>query len=197
MPINPKYLAQFSPGKYYHIYNRSPSQKIMFINHDNYLFFLQQLKKYLSGYLNFFAYCLFPNHFHLFVQVKDCDERTNDINAIISNQFKKMFIAYSNAFNKMHNMHGGIFQTPFRRILVDDEDYFSAIIYYIHYNPQHHNINIALEDYLYCSYPGFTSDKPTLLEREGVLKWFGGKEAFIKYHKMQYNGYFGNDFLIE
>jgi REP element-mobilizing transposase RayT len=196
MPINPKYLAKFYPGSYYHIYNRSHSQKKMFLNHDNYIFFLQLFKKYLSNYLDLFAYCLLPNHFHLFIKVKENEQPDESTNDIISNQFKKMFIAYSNAFNVMHNLHGGIFETPFRRILVDDDNYFSGIIYYIHCNPVHHNLSIAINKYAYSSYKSFLSDKPTLLQREKMFKWFGGKDAFIKYHEIQKANYLPNEFLI-
>ncbi|MBA2563017.1 MAG: hypothetical protein H0V14_08920 [Chitinophagaceae bacterium] len=41
------------------------------------------------------------------------------------------------------------------------------------------------EDYKHSSYYSILSDKPTLLKREKVLEWFGGKEMFIKYHKTQ------------
>ena len=137
MPVNPKYLAKFYSGNYYHVYNRSHSQKQMFLHHNNYIFFLQLLKKYLNRHLDFFAYCLLRNHFHLFVKVKEHIQPEEDINKAISNQFRNMFIAYTNAFNIMHHMHGGIFETPFRRIMVDDDSYFSSLVYYIHCNPQH------------------------------------------------------------
>ncbi len=41
------------------------------------------------------------------------------------------------------------------------------------------------EDYKHSSYYSILSDKPTLLKREEVLEWFGGKEMFVKYHKTQ------------
>ena len=197
MPINPKYLAKFYAGNYYHIYNRSHSQKQMFLYQDNYTFFLQLLKKYLSDYVDFFAYCLLPNHFHLFVKVKETMRHDEDINKTISNQFKKMFIAYVKAFNTTYNMHGGMFETPFRRKLIDDDSYFSSLVYYIHCNPQHHNIKMQLKNYPYSSYTSFLSNKPTLLQREQVLDWFGGVNNFIKYHNIQKKNYLVDEFRTE
>jgi REP element-mobilizing transposase RayT len=211
MPINPKYLAKFYTGNYYHIYNRSHSQRKMFLTDENYFFFLRLLKKYLSHHLDFFAYCLLPNHFHLFVKVRDKEGLTTfeklstlemqqtdkNINDLVSNQFKKMFIAYSNAFNKKHNMHGGIFETPFKRVIIDDDNYFSDIIYYIHCNPLHHNMPVTITDYPYSSYKSFLSDKPTLLQRDKMFEWFGGRDAFIKQHEIQKTNYLPDDFIIE
>ena len=126
-----------------------------------------------------------PDHFHLSVKVDAGEQADENINNVVSNQFKKMFIAYSNAVNKTHKMHGGIFETPFRRILVDDDKYFSSIIYCIHCNPLHHNLTVDISNYAYSSYKDFLVDKPTLLQRDKVFQWFGGKNAFLKYHQTQ------------
>jgi putative transposase len=39
-----------------------------------------------------------------------------------------------------------------------------------------------LKDYKWSSYHSIISDKPTKLERETVLDWFGSKEEFIDFH---------------
>ena len=58
-------------NQYYHIYNRGNSGKLIFFQERNYHFFLNRYKKHMNGYWNTFAYALLPNHFHLFIQVKD------------------------------------------------------------------------------------------------------------------------------
>jgi hypothetical protein len=108
-----------------------------------------------------------------------------DIHKSVSNQFRKLFIAFTNSINKAYGMHGGLFERPFRRLKVDSESYFSELIFYIHANPVHHRICMKPEDYKHSSYYSILSDKHTLLKREEVLEWFGGKEMFVKYHKTQ------------
>ncbi|MEQ9301451.1 MAG: hypothetical protein RIF33_22930 [Cyclobacteriaceae bacterium] len=78
-----------------------------------------------------------------------------------------------------------MFEKPFRRIEVKKDDYFSALINYIHQNPSKHGITSDFRHYTHSSYQSHLSEQATLLEREEVLNWFGGKEACIKFHDDQ------------
>ena len=71
-----------------------------------------------------------------------------DINAVIVNQFRKLFISYSNSMNSPYDLHGGMFSTPFRRIVITIDSSYSQIIYYIQYNAVHHRICNHPSDYL-------------------------------------------------
>ena len=103
MPIDPKYLARFIPGEFYHVYNRAPSGKQLFFEERNYYFFPDLIKKYLVSYVDGYTYCLIPNHFHLFISVLDFKlEKGKEANKIISNQFRKLFISYSSALNNQY-----------------------------------------------------------------------------------------------
>ncbi len=197
MPINDKYLAKFEPGKYYHIYNRCVSMRELFIYPDNYYHFLQLLKKYLEGSLNFLSYCLIPNHFHLFAQVQEIFIESDNVHKIISEQFRRMFIAYANGYNKRFHMHGGLFEYPFKRVLVDTDSYFFEVIRYIHQNPVHHGMPSNVETYPFSSYNSFLSDKPTILKRDFILDTFGGREGFIDFHSGERKSYKDYPFYIE
>lgn len=177
MPIPKKYLAELKEGNFYHIYNRSIGNRLLFREEKNYYYFLQLFKDYFSSSINLYAYCLIPNHFHLFIQVGNEES--------VSNQFRSFFIAYANAINQEYNERGGLFQTPFRRIHVDNDLYFTQVIYYIHYNAVHHKMCTDVNAYRWSSYKSHLSSSPTLLHREAVLEWFGGRDMFIKYHTMQ------------
>ncbi len=59
------------PGNTYHIYNRGINKEKLFFQEKNYAFFLKQYHKYCSSYLDTFAYCLLPNHFHIAVRPKN------------------------------------------------------------------------------------------------------------------------------
>ncbi len=198
MPINSKYLAPFITGEHYHVYNRAPSGKKMFPEERHFYFFLNLMKKHLLSYVNFYTYCLIPNHFHLFISVLDFESgKENDVNKIVTNQFRKLFIAYASALNKEYGTHGGYFSTPFRRILIDSEEYFSQIIFYIHCNAIHHNICLHPSQYRFSSYNSILSLKPTFLQRHQVLNWFGGIDQFIRDHEIMNSTYLDSPFYIE
>jgi hypothetical protein len=86
------------------------------------------------------------------------------------------------AFNKQHQRIGTLFQTPFKRALIDNDAYFTQIIYYIHANPQHHGLINDFRDWPWSSYHKILSDKTTKLQKQQVIEWFGNKMAFLQYH---------------
>lgn len=54
----------FQENQIYHIYNQGNDKGAIFFQEKNYLFFLTKMRKILTPYLDFLAYCLMPNHFH-------------------------------------------------------------------------------------------------------------------------------------
>ena len=61
---------------YYHIYNRGNNKENIFVNDDNYLFFLDKWKLHLHPHTDTLAYCLMPNHFHFLIKVKSIESFT-------------------------------------------------------------------------------------------------------------------------
>jgi len=59
------------PNKFYHLINRGNNKQNIFYQHRNYAYFLSKYAEYMTPYLDTYAYCLLPNHFHLLVAVKD------------------------------------------------------------------------------------------------------------------------------
>ena len=55
---------------YYHLYNRSNSQELLFKNQDNYVYFLRKFKDRFDELMKVFSYCLMPTHFHFLVKVE-------------------------------------------------------------------------------------------------------------------------------
>lgn len=185
------YHTRFEEGKFYHIYNRTIDKKPMFKNEGNYQFFLQKFDKYLTAVLDVYSYCLLDNHFHFLIRVKDDlnSFKTNNkipnsttIHEIVSKQFRLLFQSYALAFNKQQERLGTLFQTPFKRAFVDDNNYITHLIYYIHSNPQKHGLINDFRNWKWSSYQSIINNKPTKLMRNEVIEWFGGKDEFIKFH---------------
>jgi len=87
------------------------------------------------------------------------------------------------AFNKYHERQGSLFNHKFRRVALDGIESLKDCIFYVHSNPTHHNLTKNFIDYPWSSYPLILSEEATIIKREEVLRLFGGKEEFIKYHQ--------------
>jgi putative transposase len=64
---NPMNLEE---GKLYHIYNQGNNRQEVFMNRENYLFFLKKVRNHIVPHADILAWCLMPNHFHFMVFVK-------------------------------------------------------------------------------------------------------------------------------
>jgi REP element-mobilizing transposase RayT len=184
-------------GKYYHIYNRGNNRIDVFLEPENYYYFLRLYAKYIEPIADTFAWCLLKNHFHFLVRIKDIAEiNPNDLTYNTTEkpkvvepyrQFSHLFNAYTQAINKRHHRTGSLFEKNFERKLVNSETYFQQLIYYIHNNPVQHGFVKQMSLYPWSSYGTITSNQPSKLKREEVIKLFGDKNNFIDYHLQQQN----------
>jgi len=179
-------------GETYHILNKAIANEKLFISANDYFYFLQKLERFVLPWIDILSYCLIPNHFHLLVTIKEIDkisekllrlkDNDEDQEKLIIQSFSNFFNSYTKSYNKKHNRQGRLFLYPFKRILVDDDDYLTYVINYIHRNPIHHGITNNYSTWKYSSYKAFLTDSPTKVNREYVLKLFGTKEEFISFH---------------
>ncbi len=190
------YYTKFEEDKFYHVYNRSVNRCPMFCNDGNHKYFLKRYDDYLSPVLSTYAYCLLGNHFHLLIRIHNTSDlstfqkTTNPMNLkptksthdIVSHQFRKFFQSYAMAFNKQQNRIGTLFQTPFKRALVNEDNYFTQLIYYIHTNPQSHRLIDDFRNWKWSSYKPLMNDRTGRLKKQEVLYWFGGLEKYKQYH---------------
>ena len=65
----PRREIPFLPDQYYHFYNRGNNRQVVFMERENYVYFLKGIKRYLSGRVEVIAYCLMPTHYHILVKV--------------------------------------------------------------------------------------------------------------------------------
>ena len=96
--------------------------------------------------------------------------------------FSHLFNAYSRYFNKRYETRGALFERPFRRKLIDNEEYLKRVLIYIHNNPVHHGFCDHPVEYPWSSYLTCVSIKPTRLYRDAVIGWFGSEANFKQVH---------------
>jgi REP element-mobilizing transposase RayT len=167
-------------GSFDHIYNCGNNKEDIFIEEQNYNYFLKLAKKHLSKTSNILTYCLLKNHFHFLVKTKE-----NITSKEISQSFSNLFNSYSKSINKKYGRSGSLFKDRFSRIKLDSEEYLKNLILYIHLNPTHHSFIDDFRNYKYSSYHSILSDKPTNLLRADVITLFDDKQNFIDAHKIK------------
>ncbi|WP_377047763.1 transposase [Rufibacter quisquiliarum] len=178
------------PCKFYHIYTRGNNSESVFVSQESYLHFLQLYRKYVAPFVHTYCYCLLPNHVHFLIQVKEAEallKRSEQNQEFIPVSLQRQWGHLLNAFTKAMNIRYGrvdsLFQKRFRRKEVTSEAYFTRLIFYIHFNPQHHGLIQDFKDWPYSSYHSLLSKKTTNLERDTVLEWFGDREHMERFHR--------------
>ena len=193
------YNEPLLPGQFYHLYNHAVGDENLFRRPENYLFFLERYGQYIFPVARTYAYCLMPNHFHLLVQIREEEELMTyyraykkrapkqrssfDYSSFVMQQFSNFCNSYAKAFNRRFDRKGALFLDYLRRKPVNTENYFTTLLAYIHRNPVHHGFCQHVNDWAYSSLHSISSNKPTRLERNAVLDWFGGVEPYIAFHK--------------
>ncbi|MFH2085884.1 MAG: transposase [bacterium] len=166
---SPNIIKTYVDNSYYHIYNRGVEKRLIFQDEKDYKVFLSYLQFYLTDPLRgetsksfpsqqlhnhmqqikLLAYCLMPNHFHLFI-------KQNDRQAI--NHFmRSLATRYGMYFNKRYNRIGSLFQGPYKAVLIDEEMQYLYLSKYLHRNPldlSDYTISNLLE-YPYSSYRNY------------------------------------------
>ena len=202
------YLAKFVPEAHYHVYNRTNNREPLFQDDADRRFFLELYKRFVADYVETYAYCLLPNHFHLAIRIKSAaalmilaeqtpePQRTvpqqlllsqtgedRNFHTVVERQFTRMFTAYAIYFNRRYQRSGNLFYRPFKRIAVDDEYHLNWLVYYVHHNPRKHGVMDDFVQYHWSSYQALILQSPTGLHREAVWELFGGKANFIALHE--------------
>lgn len=177
---------KFENNQHYHLYNRGNNKEDIFLEKENYLFFLRLLKKYTSSFIEVYSYCLLKNHFHLVIKIKSKEEISSyklekfidfDNGKYINQAFSNMFNAYSKAFNKRYNRSGSLFQKNFKKILITDLEYLQSLILYVNTNPSHHSIG-DYKNYYFSSYNAIINGGITSIKKEEVIKLFDNTDNF-------------------
>lgn len=208
----------YEPEGIYHIFNHANGAENLFLNNENYFYFLEKYAEKLNEVVSTLAYCLMPNHFHILIGVRS--EKTllrflekkkenhnklkipdglskSELNHfIVKEQFRGFLGGYVKAFNKYHNRKGSLLRQNTKRKIVNNAKYKTNIIRYLHLNPVYHGFTATPETWKYSSYHTFVNNGKTRIPRGEILEWFGGIKGFINFHQERLEGE-GLDVLLE
>ena len=145
----------------YHIYNRGNNSQQIFFEEENYIYFLELVRKYLQPNCEIFAWCLMPNHFHFLIYA---NEKTgiylpnkNIPIQQLSESIRLLLTTYTKAINKRYKRTGNLFQqkTKSKNVYDGSESCGVQAFHYIHKNPYKSKLVLKLQDWEFSSYKDY------------------------------------------
>ncbi len=186
-----KGLIDFEPDAYYHLVNHAVGSESLFRNDDNYRYFLNKYAHYMPSVCSTIAYCLMPNHVHFLIKTHSENvlaihpKYKKNFHKLVMQEWSNLLNAYAKAYNKVYERKGALWIDYSKRFRIESEIYLINVINYIHQNPIKHGFVKNTSDWAHSSFNSLLSSKPTRLERDLVMQWFGNHAAFIEYHTEQ------------
>lgn len=114
-------------NSFYHITSRGDDRKKIFINERDYKKFLDYLVLAKEKFqFHLYAYCLMPNHYHLFLET---------VHPNLSRIMQYINSSYTTYYNIKRKKVGHVFQGRYKSMLVEQDSYFTELTRYIHLNP--------------------------------------------------------------
>ncbi len=146
--------------EYYHIYNRGNSKQKIFLDKEDYNYFINciycfnscknirfredVIKKKIDIFdlergerlVSIGSWVLMPNHFHLYLTTSHRSDLWLKPNKNrISEFMRKVLTAYSSYFNKKYKRTGGLFEGKFKSVHINKDNQAKYLFSYIHLNP--------------------------------------------------------------
>jgi REP element-mobilizing transposase RayT len=167
---------QFCENTYYHLYNRTNNEELLFRSEENYLYFLKKYRYYLDEYFETIGYCLMPTHFHFLVRVKEYKDEPHleggvhlELSQLISKKIGILLSSYTKAINIRYDRHGSLFQEHSKAKQVTSDNYLITLLTYIHQNPIRSGLVEKVNDWLFSSYQDYIDLRNGTLPSKGII----------------------------
>lgn len=184
-------VKNYAAQQYYHVYSRGVAKQAVFLDDEDYTYFLSLMKRYLGvkaasnprhgpypnyhARLRLLAYCLMPNHIHLLVFQED-DKAMIDF-------MRSLLTSYGMYFNRKYKRVGPVFQSRYRASRISGQSYLEHISRYIHLNPR------DWEDYTYSSLRYYQKKASAdWIEPDEILELFPSIDQYVEFLR-DYEGY--------
>ena len=175
----PRKSRMFGPKKTNHIVMRGINKQDIFLDKQDKEKFIKEIENTKKKYdYELYAYVIMPNHVHLQIY---------DKNGNISNIMNSLQTRYVSYFNKKYERVGHLFQDIYFNKIIENDEYFSNTIRYIHKNPEKAFMS-SKERYEWSSYNKYVSNDSSLVDINRFLNLFDNNRSealkkFKKYHE--------------
>ena len=177
-------VKQYSAEQYYHVYSRGVAKQLIFKDAQDYGYFLNLFKRYLSlkptahklhydypcyhARIELVAFCLMPNHIHMLIFQHD-EQAMADL-------MRSLLTSYSVYFNKKYGRVGPVFQSRYKASLILERSYLEHVTRYIHLNPS------DWRGYTYSSLPYYKQERHAQwLNPTSILTMFTDISDYLKF----------------
>lgn len=147
----------FLENNLYHIYNRSINQEILFNDDQDYIRFLEMVRKHLSPGCSILGWCLMPNHFHFLVSTNQESIVLKKVGGLqlqtLQYAIRNLLSSYSKYYNFRHGRKGNLFQQKTKYKIVESDGF--QVLCYIHQNPWKAKMVDKIEAWNYSSFRDF------------------------------------------
>ncbi|AFM05886.1 hypothetical protein Fleli_3567 [Bernardetia litoralis DSM 6794] len=148
--------------KLYHIYNQGNNQETVFLNREDYIFFLTKVREKVLPFCEIVNYCLMPNHFHFLVNTNDYSTEEIMLGKLtltrLSNGFRLLTSQYATYFNHKYKRSGSLFRQKTKGKNLEDSEqgnYPFTCFHYIHQNPMKAKLCQKMEDWEFSSFKDY------------------------------------------
>jgi REP element-mobilizing transposase RayT len=169
---------------YYHVYARGANKQPIFLDADDYMFFISLFERYLSANpatnkagipyphygttIELLAYCLMSNHFHALLYQIDQGAMRDLMHSLMT--------SYSRYFNFKYRRTGSLFESRYKASMIHDQVYLEHISRYIHLNPRY------WKRYRYSSLRFYEKDdEPEWITTRRILEIFPDRKAYTNF----------------
>ena len=161
------------PNLPHHVLHRGNNQQTVFVDGEDYQFFLDLLRQLAQTHLvDVHAYVLMPNHFHLLA--------TPQTEAGLPQLMQALGRAYVRYFNARHGRTGTLWEGRYRSTVVEPTAPLLQCIIYIDSNPQRAGLVGRAVDYLWSSCAHHLGAKPQPWLRDPAAFWALGNTPFAR-----------------
>ncbi len=166
---------QISESGLYHIVFRGVNKQSIFEEEIDYIKLkniLKDLKKEMK--YEIYVYCFMSNHVHILLK----EAKMGDISLIM----KRLLTKYALYYNRKYDRSGALIANRYKSQPVEVDEYFLAVVRYIHQNPVKAYMVDNIEDYPWSSYREYAFNEIGIADKEFVSEMLPGEE-FIEFHK--------------
>lgn len=179
------HAAPLLPGRLYHLYVSAAHPEVLFADDQAYEAFLRGYAAWMEPVATLYAYCLLPNHWHLFVRLRPpAEQLAQQITADTPADADPLprLLDPEAQLTRLTAVHATSRPPTVIRVPVRDRLNYPHLVRYIHQNPTLHGHCANFRLWRWSSYRAILGDRPTRVEAATVLRWFFDREWFEDVH---------------
>jgi putative transposase len=181
---------QIIPNQLYHIYNQGNNQETIFYDRNDYLLFLQKVRKLIMPFADIVCYSLMPNHYHFLINTNEKSAETVMLGHLpstqLANGFRLLNSGYANEFNKKNDRSGSLFRQKTQAKNMGFYDFIGnypfTCFHYIHQNAMVAGLCPKMENWEFCSFQDYIGMRNgTLINKQIAFDLIGvSKDRFYE-----------------